>query len=614
MVSKTVHIALIVMALFGSVQSLRAQQVLLDSLPEFRFTDTHGCKSLFVIDSIQQRTAFGSLSDLLSQHTSLYIKDYGPGNSANLAIRGGSPAHTQLLWNDIPINSPTLGISDFSLIPAAFITHVSVLNSAGGLYNSSGGLGGAVRLESGHNGQNGINVVSTYAPVLNAVEHSAVLSSEIKRLKSRSAIWMKKASNEFEYTLPTSNGLETFERENAAEQMYGLDQSLQTTHKSGAISSIDVQALYSDREIPGPIGTSFRGETLTDFSIKVSAAHTGQWAKVGLGLIKDSQRYTDPLSSTDSRIKTGRLFAYARKKLNPWKGVHTELHLNADLTRGKVNQAERTGRRTFGLFQASAYDLSPRSRVEFSSRIESNDEQIAPLTGSLILTHLPFKSENFKLYASADKVYRLASLNDMYWPELGNENLRPESGWVTEFGFKRAGELGFQMSYFMKRVSDLISWLPNQSGQWTPTNADFSWINGLDCSLHWQPSEVTELRFSYQYLDSEEERMLEGESQKGAAIYSPVHMGSATLRSKIGKRFTYFARVNHSGVVYVDRSYQRVLPAMRSVDFGLGLWIDNSQTVKLDIVVKNIENRRNLLIANRPLVGRHASVSLIYNL
>src|SRR5690606_34422940 len=65
-----------------------------------------------------------SLGDLLQQNSGLYLRQYGEGMVASVTIRGTSAGHTAVFWNGLPVNSPSLGQSDFSLIPNEAVDEV----------------------------------------------------------------------------------------------------------------------------------------------------------------------------------------------------------------------------------------------------------------------------------------------------------------------------------------------------------------------------------------------------------------------------------------------------------------------------------------------------------
>ena len=89
-----------------------------------------------------------SMSDILTQNSTLFIKSYGRATESTAEFRGTSPSHTQVLWNGMKINSPMLGTVDFSTIPAYFIDQANLLHGASSLTLTGGGLGGAVEMQT----------------------------------------------------------------------------------------------------------------------------------------------------------------------------------------------------------------------------------------------------------------------------------------------------------------------------------------------------------------------------------------------------------------------------------------------------------------------------------
>jgi iron complex outermembrane receptor protein len=89
-----------------------------------------------------------SMSEILTQHSTLFIKSYGRATESTAEFRGTSPSHTQVLWNGMKINSPMLGTVDFSTIPSYFIDNVRLLHGASSLTVTDGGMGGAVDMQT----------------------------------------------------------------------------------------------------------------------------------------------------------------------------------------------------------------------------------------------------------------------------------------------------------------------------------------------------------------------------------------------------------------------------------------------------------------------------------
>ena len=98
---------------------------------------------------VLQSKSTSNLSDLLIQHSPVFIKTYGPGGTSTASFRGTTASHTLVLWNGFQLNAPSLGQVDFSTIPVFLADDVS-LNWGSGTSNNSGGLGGAVNIDNTH--------------------------------------------------------------------------------------------------------------------------------------------------------------------------------------------------------------------------------------------------------------------------------------------------------------------------------------------------------------------------------------------------------------------------------------------------------------------------------
>ena len=83
-----------------------------------------------------------SMADILTFNTSIFVKQYGRATLSTVAFRGTSPSHTQVTWNGMRINSPMLGMTDFSMIPSYFIDDASLLHGTSSVNETGGGLGG----------------------------------------------------------------------------------------------------------------------------------------------------------------------------------------------------------------------------------------------------------------------------------------------------------------------------------------------------------------------------------------------------------------------------------------------------------------------------------------
>jgi iron complex outermembrane receptor protein len=98
-------------------------------------------------DSLQLKENISlSIADVLTYNAPVFVKSYGRATLSTISFRGTSASHTQVTWNDMKINNPMLGMTDFSTIPAYFIDDASLLHGTSSVNETGGGLGGAVKL------------------------------------------------------------------------------------------------------------------------------------------------------------------------------------------------------------------------------------------------------------------------------------------------------------------------------------------------------------------------------------------------------------------------------------------------------------------------------------
>lgn len=113
-----------------------------------------GMKETHIDSTLLSIKTNNSLSDILSENTTVYIKNYGRGALSTASFRGTAVSHTQVSWNGININSPMSGIVDFSLIPLYIVDEMSLQHGASSIPYQSGGLGGHISIGSTVNWNN----------------------------------------------------------------------------------------------------------------------------------------------------------------------------------------------------------------------------------------------------------------------------------------------------------------------------------------------------------------------------------------------------------------------------------------------------------------------------
>ena len=76
-----------------------------------------------------------------------FLKSYGgPGSLQSLSVGGGASAHTMVLMEGIPLNSPQSGGLDLTILPMGLVGRMEYLPHGGSTLYGSAALSGVVHL------------------------------------------------------------------------------------------------------------------------------------------------------------------------------------------------------------------------------------------------------------------------------------------------------------------------------------------------------------------------------------------------------------------------------------------------------------------------------------
>jgi len=225
------------------------------TISDTKIKPLQGLKTTTVDSVIISQQINASLADLLSAHTPVFIKTYGQGSLATASFRGTSASHTQVLWNDVTINSPMIGQMDFSMMPVFFMDDLKLMYGGSSLVNNSGGLGGSINIANKPDKEKlkiqytqQLGSFSTYGSYLNVGLGNTYL-------QSRTRIMYLTSENDFSYknnTIGNSN-FPVEIRKDAGFTQYGLLQELYYQPDFRNQLSFKIWLQENSRNIPQPL-------------------------------------------------------------------------------------------------------------------------------------------------------------------------------------------------------------------------------------------------------------------------------------------------------------------------------------------------------------------------
>ncbi|MEA1886142.1 MAG: TonB-dependent receptor [Bacteroidota bacterium] len=568
-----------------------------------------------------------SLGLFLRHNTSLNLKAYGSGGAVtSLTLRGTSASHVQVNWNGFPINSVTLGSTDFSMIPVTGFDKISIVYGAPGALYGSGTFGGAVNLDNNLKPEKklGGSLNLSYESIKTA-SGNASFNIGNNKLAWKVNTWGAISDNEFTYY----DYIRQSDRKQTNGDWHDAGVIQQAIIKLSPSSSMEAGLWYQVKaySIPSRIGsTSY--ESQRDSSLKFFAAFkktANRWGlQVKAALFNDEQSYFQRVSaqsveySIESHIKA--LQGYADANLRYYLSPHLSLdagitgtYITADVSAyGEAKEEKGLSVFTGIKYVKSQLSWQAQVRKEWNTNYHSG---ILPSLGIAWMV-MPDK---WTLRANVSQKFRKPTFNDLYWMPGGNPDLKPETGYSIDAGslvklWQNARiKLSADLSLYWSEIKDMIAWYPD-GVYWVTSNYQRVRSAGMDANLlfdlereRWQyhSSFMVTLNRSVvnNYLDDQERIML----------YSPRIITSWENRFSVG--ILDFTLWHH---FTADRFYDfydenAVLDPYQTFDLQTGIKIPVWKgELGIYVTVNNVTDTSYELIRLYPMPGRYWSVKMNY--
>ena len=261
------------------------------------------------------------------------------------------------------------------------------------------------------------------------------------------------------------------------------------------------------------------------------------------------------------------------------------------------------------------------------------------LTPALFVNVYPFRGTFFSLRAYVKKSFRMPTFNDLYYTDMGNANLVPESALQYDAGFAlnkhfthgfiRHAEMHFDAYYNTVR-DKIVAYPKGQQFRWTMLNLGKVHIKGLDveaeADCYVSGSITATIRAQYTYQDARDVTA-PADSYYGHQIpYIPWHSGSAILGLAwkslnlnysfiyAGERYDEQENIiyNHMEPWYTSDlsiSFTWKVERGRGKEEG-GKRKENSIRCRALLEVNNVFDQQYEVIVNYPMPGRNYKLTL----
>ena len=468
------------------------------------------------LDSLSLRENIAlSMGDVLAFNSEVFVKEYGRGSLTTVSFRGTGASHTQVLWNGIKINSPMLGMTDFSTIPSHFMDSASLLYGTSSVTEAGGGLGGAVVMDSQIDVPQGFGATATLGyGSFSTADGFLKLTYGTGHWGFATRVAATSSENDFRYRnynkkIEGQYPIDT----NRSGQIRDLHilQEARCRLDNGDNLGVDLWWYGSERGIPmlsvdyrtGGGYSNVRTEKTLRSALKWN--HTGEWCSMAAnaGFLHTDGGYTferDKGNGTmvrmvESTSEVNTIHGSFKGDFYPSRHLAVSAQLgayqhfvesyDADAMTLSGFDAPTAGtpfkvgyrQARFELLSSVAVKWAPVQRLGLSTvlREELYGNSLIPVIPAFFADYLISRKGRVMAKVSASRNYRVPTLNDLYYMPGGNPDLLPEHGFTYDAGLSfAAGRDGLkadgELTWFDSYIKDWILWIPTFKGYWTAMN------------------------------------------------------------------------------------------------------------------------------------------------
>ena len=261
-----------------------------------------------------------------------------------------------------------------------------------------------------------------------------------------------------------------------------------------------------------------------------------------------------------------------------------------------------------------------------SDRVENGpDASLHRLTPAVFVNVYPWRARFFSLRAYVKKSFRMPTFNDLYYTDMGNALLSPESAIQYDLGFVLSKHLQrgiisrvqLQADAYYNTVHDkIVAYPKGQQFRWTMLNLGRVHIKGLDVEAEADCSVgrdiIATVRAQYTYQDARDVTNPGDSFYDDQIPYIPWHSGSAI----VGLQWRGLS-VNYSFIYAGERynqqeniKYNYMQPWYTSDVSVCWQWRHRKVGYRLQLEVNNLLSQDYDVILNYPMPKRNYGLSL----
>lgn len=428
------------------------------------------------------KNSYVSLADFLQFNSPIAFKSYGAGQLTSISMRGTSANHTALLWNGVNINFPSLGLTDFSTVPVAAFDQMTIQYGSAASCVGSDAVGGSIQLRSTPQ----FKAEGIHALVGVRFESSQNYSSQVGlrfykalqkewKFSGKTLLYGSVFNNNFGL-LPISNKTgRTYTVEPSRTDQMGIVQDFYLQSKKGDLFSLNIWLTDNNLTIQ-PEKVSHREITLTQAYRVLGSYQLGK-TLIRAGFIRDIIDFGRAENEHPSHTEIDRYILRVEHDFswiqNCSKGTNLKIgtevvHFSASVDGyGSLLIAEN--RMDFYTLLRHQFNARLSSSINLRQALVTKFDP--PFTPSIGIEYAIFQKGNTKisLPTNVSLSYRVPTLNERYWVNLGNPDIVPEKGFNKEFGvvwlqkFSNTMQAKVGITVFHNLIDNWTYWNPDKN-------------------------------------------------------------------------------------------------------------------------------------------------------
>ncbi|MGF1774454.1 TonB-dependent receptor [Vibrio wakamikoensis] len=420
-----------------------------------------------------------SVLDVLRTVPGIEINSSG-GNAqeTSIYIRGTLTKHALVILDGVRLNSATNGGASIGLIPAYAIERVEVVRGPRAAVYGSDAIGGVISITTATKTRN----------------HQARLgygSHDTKQLGWRSSGQISEStSGGITLQAERSDGFNVYQMAPESDK-HGYDSKVVIGNLAHSINDnwtlkLNGMSSASDVEYANAFDGTKQESESTNYSLAGTALyHREQFnSELQVSTSYNQGRDGDAAGkNAKSELTTSR---NSILWFNSYSGFDY-LTLNAGLdyylekaNRGGSNTTDygKTTKDNKAAFASALFEYNKAS-LEASARHDDDSAFGGHTTWNLGAGY--FVLDTIQLVASSGTAFKAPTFNDLYWPNAGNESLKPETSMSSEIGVRGYQSwMTWEITAYKSDIKDLINWAPNDSGNYVPSNVDEASVEGIE--------------------------------------------------------------------------------------------------------------------------------------